>query len=130
MTLTPSLPSTQPRILVLAAIAMLSGCLAAGNISDTAAVDQKHGVLVTAVHSNYEGYKNILTPDLRFRFRPEGGSNFSRIELVLSEADELKVISLPIGKYQWESLMIGNSYLLLDKTKGFEIQPNKVTYIW
>jgi len=107
---------------------VLSGCaVATKNISDGQPLSPDQGIIVTKIHSNWESY-NFFRARLGFYFR-KVGSDLSTDVLILTQADDLKVISLPKGEYRWSHIGIGNRYLMLDGLKGFKVEAGKITYI-
>ena len=112
--------------LMLAFVGLLAGCFSVPKFEDGANIPKGHGVLVTAMHSNWKGYDTIALDNLEFLFK-ERGTTVGVHKLSMGKADELKVTALPTGKYDWMKLKLGDHYLYIEGE--FEIAENTVTYI-
>ncbi|PCJ31919.1 MAG: hypothetical protein COA90_04680 [Gammaproteobacteria bacterium] len=114
-------------IAVVLLLLFLTACVSnTKNISDTHELISSQGLVVTKIHSNWQGYDNPLLADLEFTFvQEQGDKTYSKF--VLSKANDLKVVALPEGNYMWLKIVFGNYYM--DLTGGFTVGANQITYI-
>lgn len=96
------------------------------NISVEKQLENNQGIVVTKIHSNWDGYDNPLLADLEFVFSQKEGKK-KDFKFVLSRADDLKVVALPAGEYQWSRILFGNYYTNL--SGGFTIKSGEINYI-
>lgn len=96
------------------------------NIKKNQKLESNQGIVVTKINSNWTGYNNPLATDLEFLFTHEE-SNKKSSKFVLSKENDLKVVALAAGNYQWLRIRFGNYYM--DLEGGFTIEPGQITYI-
>ncbi len=96
------------------------------NVKVNQELETNQGIVVTKIKSNWTGYKNPLATDLEFLFIHEE-SNANSSKFVLSKENDLKVVALEAGNYQWLRIRFGNYYMELEGS--FTIKPGQVTYI-
>ncbi|KAA1164740.1 MULTISPECIES: hypothetical protein [Pseudoalteromonas] len=115
------------KILLCISFLFLTACASTTkNIKADQGLESNQGIVVTKIHSNWDGYNNPLLADLEFIFTQTDGKKKDS-KFVLSKADDLKVVALPAGEYKWFRILFGNYYM--DLSGGFTIKPNEITYI-
>lgn len=114
-------------VAIIAFLSFLSGCgIAQKNIKDDIEVKENNGILLTTLHSNYTGYESFFHTNLNIIYQKEGDSIITK-KLGMNQADDLKIIELPAGRYYWRSLNIEGFYF--DLNGFFNINSNSITYI-
>ncbi|WDE02477.1 hypothetical protein [Thalassomonas actiniarum] len=115
------------KLVLSLAFLFLSACASSTkNIKVGQGLETNQGIVVTKIHSNWDGYNNPLLADLEFIFSQKEGKK-KGYKFVLTKADDLKVVALPAGDYQWFRILFGNYYMELEG--GFTIKSNEITYI-
>lgn len=106
---------------------LLSGCVGSTvNIKKDQALTPQQGIVVTRLISNWEGYKNPLLAKLEFVFG-KAESSLNSGKFMMNQKSDLKVVTLPAGKYSWSQLGFGNRSLSLNG--DFTVKAGTITYI-
>ena len=91
-------------------------------------LNESEGIVVTQLRSNWEGYKNPLLTKLGYFFG-KSDSSINSGNFFMDRADDIKIVSLPAGDYEWSHLSFGNRRLNFSAEDGFTVIPQKIVYI-
>lgn len=107
---------------------LMVGCSATllTNIKDGQKINDDEGVVVTRLHEIYKGTSILNNVVYTFHYN---GRPRNRYQMVMSKRDELKVISLPAGHYEWERMYDGGFFADVSNNPGFDVKAGKITYI-
>jgi hypothetical protein len=112
---------------VYISLLLLTACMSTTkNIKPDQNLETNQGIVVTKIHSNWDSYKNPLLATLEYAFTHSENKQ-KGYRLVLSKADDLKVVVLPAGDYNWFRINFGRYYMNL--SGSFSVKANEINYI-
>lgn len=118
------------RTLIIGLFVALSGCATLpDNHIDGNALPAKSGILVVGLHTDAPVPTNPLTDLVALFFVGEGDSEYVNRHIVFQGGNYYAVIPLPARKYHFDLQSYGKRFWALDKSAGFTIRPDTITYI-
>ncbi|GMR07345.1 MAG: hypothetical protein BMS9Abin26_0348 [Gammaproteobacteria bacterium] len=113
---------------ILIFLFLLSACVYTSNLKDGVTLEKGYGVIVTTMYSNRAEPDSYQADRISYLFRSikSGGSSGS---ITMEREQELIVVSLPAGEYNWEEILFDRYYRRFDKSSTFFVYQNTITYI-